>query len=381
MALTQQAITRLKPDAKPYEVRSDKLKGLLVRVQPSGTMSFVCQYARGKRITLGDARVLTLEQARTKAREILGQVATGGDPQEERKPKTGPLTLDKFLHDHYGPWQKTHHRRGDTEQRLRAAFPDLLGKPLPDVTPWLIEKHRKARKEAGTAETTINRDVVTLKAAMNRAVDWEFLNVNPLAPVKQLKTDRQGVIRYLDPAEERRLLAALDQLPDHRRLRPMVLVSMHTGLRWGELAALRWPDCDLGTRLLTVRGEGAKSRQTRYVPLNDTAHSALQIWAEHCQAEAEAEAEVDTDLDGLIFPGKAGALDNVTKSWTSLLKTAGINDFRWHDLRHHFASRLVQNGVDLNTVRELMGHADIKMTLRYSHLAPEHRAAAVARIG
>lgn len=385
MALTQQLITRLKPAAKPYEVRCDKLKGLLVRVQPSGALSYVCQYARGKRITLGDARVLTLEQARTKAREILGQVATGTDPQEERKPKAGPLTLDKFLADHYGPWQKTHHRRGDTEQRLRAAFPDLLTKPLPDVTPWLIEKHRKARKEAGTAETTINRDVVTLKAALNRAVDWEFLDVNPLAPVKQLKTDRQGVIRYLDPAEERRLLAALDQLPDHKRLRPMVLVSMHTGLRWGELAALRWPDCDLRTRLLTVRGTDAKSKQTRYIPLNDTAHAALVAWAAHCQAEADAETDDDTDaaLDGPIFPGrgKTGALDNVRKSWATLLKTAGIKEFRWHDLRHHFASRLVQNGVDLNTVRELMGHADIKMTLRYSHLAPEHRAAAVARIG
>lgn len=375
MALTQQLITRLKPEAKPYEVRDDKLKGFLVRVQPSGALSYVCQYARGKRITLGDARVLTLEQGRTKAREILGQVATGTDPQEERKPKAGPLILDKFLTDHYGPWQKTHHRRGDTEQRLRAAFPDLLEKPLPDITPWLIEKHRKARKEHGTAETTINRDVVTLKAALNRAVDWGFLDVNPLTPVKQLKTDRQGVIRYLDTAEERRLLAALDHLPDHKRLRPMVLVSMHTGLRWGELAALRWPDVDLKTRLLTVRGAGAKSKQTRYILMNDTAHAALAAWAAHCQADD------DTLPDGLTFPGKAGALDNVTKSWATLLKTAGIKDFRWHDLRHHFASRLVQNGVDLNTVRELMGHADIKMTLRYSHLAPEHRAAAVARIG
>ena len=90
MALTQQIINRLKPEPKPYEIRCDKLKGFLIRVQPSGALSYVCQYARGKRITLGDARVLTLEQARTKAREILGQVATGADPQQERKPKAGP---------------------------------------------------------------------------------------------------------------------------------------------------------------------------------------------------------------------------------------------------------------------------------------------------
>ena len=379
MALTQQLITRLKPDAKPYEVRCDKLKGLLVRVQPSGTLSFVCQYARGKRITLGDARVLTLEQARTKAREILGQVATGADPQEGRKPKAGPMTLGRFLTDHYQDWIVNHHRHDDNLNRITASFRDLLDTPLVEIIPWTIERHRKARKEAGIADSTINRDVAALRAALNRAVDWGLIESNPLKPLKQIKTDRQGVVRYLDPAEERRLLAALDQLPDHRRLRPMVLVSMHTGLRWGELAALRWPDCDLRTRLLTVRGEGAKSKQTRYIPLNDTAHAALQAWAAHCQADADAGS--DAALDGLVFPGKAGALDNVRKSWATLLKTAGIKEFRWHDLRHHFASRLVQNGVDLNTVRELMGHADIKMTLRYSHLAPEHRAAAVARIG
>jgi len=369
MALTQQIIARLKPDEKPYEVRDDKLKGFLVRVQPSGSMSYVCQYGRGKRITLGDARILTLDQARTKAKEILGQVAAGVDLQEERKPKAGPLTLVQFLTDHYGPWQKTHHRRGDSEKRLTTSFADLLDKPLSDITPWLIEKHRKARKEAGTADTTINRDTVTLKAALNRAVDWGLIDDNPLAPIKQMKTDRTGVIRYLEPAEEARLLAALASLKEGDRMRPMVLVSLHTGLRWGELAGLYWKDVDLQARRLTVRGEGAKSRQTRHIPLNDTAHTALLDW------------RGELPRMGLVFPGKAGVLDNVTKSWTRLLNTAGIKEFRWHDLRHSFASKLVQAGIDLNTVRELMGHADIKMTLRYAHLAPEHRAAAVARIG
>jgi integrase len=373
MALTQQIITRLKPDSKPYEVRCDKLKGLLVRVQPSGSMSFVCQYARGKRITLGDARVLTLEQARTKAREILGQVATGTDPQAERKPKSGPLTLGQFLTNHYQEWIVSHHRHDDNLNRIRASFQDLLDTPLIEIAPWEIERHRKSRKESGIADSTINRDVAALRAALNRAVDWGLIESNPLKKLKQIKTDRQGVVRYLDPAEELRLLAALDQLPPEKRLRPMVLVSMHTGLRWGELTALRWADCDLQTRLLTVRGEGAKSKQTRYIPMNDTAHAALVAWAAQCQADAP--------LDGLAFPGRSGALDNVRKTWATLLKTAEIKDFRWHDLRHHFASRLVQNGVDLNTVRELMGHQSITMTLRYSHLAPEHRAAAVARIG
>lgn len=86
--------------------------------------------------------------------------------------------------------------------------------------------------------------------------------------------------------------------------------------------------------------------------------------------------------DGLVFPNhQTGTrFDNVKKSWASVLKAAEIKNFRWHDMRHHFASKLVMAGVDLNTVRELLGHADIKMTLRYAHLAPEHKANAVAKL-
>ena len=83
----------------------------------------------------------------------------------------------------------------------------------------------------------------------------------------------------------------------------------------------------------------------------------------------------------LIFPGKNGqALVTLKKSWKSLLELANIENFRWHDMRHHFASKLVMAGVDLNTVRELLGHSDIKMTLRYTHLAPEHKALAVEKL-
>ena len=151
---------------------------------------------------------------------------------------------------------------------------------------------------------------------------------------------------------------------DH--LKPMVLVSLNTGIRWGELASLAWDSVDMKKSLITVVGDKAKSGKTRHVPLNSIAMNALTDWKEQSSGE-------------VVFPGRDGkkTLDNVNKSWKAVLDAAQIKNFRWHDMRHHFASWLVMAGVDLNTVRELLGHSDLKMTLRYAHLAPEHKAAAV----
>ena len=150
----------------------------------------------------------------------------------------------------------------------------------------------------------------------------------------------------------------------------MVILSLQTGLRRGELFTLLWPDVELDGGYLTVRGSNAKSLKTRHVPLNDRAREVLLGWKRQSLGD-----------DGLVFPGKEGKpFDNVNSSWRRVLDDAGIRKFRWHDLRHDFASKLVMAGVDLNTVRELLGHADLQMTLRYAHLAPEHKAAAVAML-
>lgn len=144
----------------------------------------------------------------------------------------------------------------------------------------------------------------------------------------------------------------------------MVLLAINTGLRRGELLSLTWHDIDLVARMITVRAERAKNGKQRHVPLNQEALSVLQCWKD----------QSNDDLH--VFQPK-----DVKTAWVKLLARAQVTGFRFHDLRHHFASKLVTKGVDLNTVRELLGHADIKMTLRYAHLAPAHLAAAVAKLG
>jgi integrase len=250
---------------------------------------------------------------------------------------------------------------------------------------------RKGRKPS-----TVNRDLVCLKAALSKAVEWNFIDSHPLAKVKKAKVDDNRTPRYLSHEEAEKLYAALQMREDRMRLerasanswrtargipllpdlssvpfvdhlRPMVLLSLNCGLRRGETFNLHWADIDFCQKVLTVRGDGAKSGKTRHIPLNQLVLQVLSDW--HRQSRTEKP---------LVFVGRKGMrFDNVNKSWKEVLNKAEIENFRWHDLRHTFASWLVMKSVDLNTVRELLGHSDLKMTLRYAHLAPEHKASAV----
>jgi len=396
--LSRDLIRTLAPSSKTYEVRDTDLGGLVLRVYPTGRMTYVCQFARGRRVNIGRADVLAPSEAREKARAIIADYARGIDPLEEKRQEKTP-TLREFLEGEYGEWAESHYSDGDaTVKRLTANFDDLLDTRLDEVTPWLIEKWRTKRTKAGAKTATLNRQLNPLKAMMNRAVEWGRISANPLAGAVKLKTvDSKAKVRYLSDEEETRLRTALDAreaklraqrasantwrgergyalLPslangfaDH--LKPLVLLSLNTGMRRGETFNLTWPDVDLGMKMLTVRGEGAKSGQTRHIPLNDEALEALKTWKRTGAAV------------GVVFPGEAGErMTSVRTSWAKVLQDANVSGFRWHDLRHTFASRLVMAGVDLNTVRELMGHADLKMTIRYAHLAPHVKADAVARL-
>lgn len=395
-------LSKIKPKAAPYEVNDTELKGFLLRVQPSGILSFYCTYRNrsGKRhrVSLGRHPTVTPAQARDHARQILASVVHGKDPAHLKK-VVKAHTLREFIDSEYGPWVLANRKDGKaTVARINACFATFAGVSLSDITPLAVERWR-TKAAGGKKPASINRDLAALKSALAKAVEWGLVETHPIHTIKLSKLDQSGVVRFLVASEEKRLRKALDAREERLRserdkanrwrrergyseyvdlravpfadhLKPMVLVSMNTGLRQGELFHLSWDNVDLKLANLTVSGANAKSGKTRHLPLNKEALKALKQWQSQ-QAEKT----------GLVFPSVDGKpFDNVNRAWHAVLANAKIEKFRWHDLRHHFASRLVMVGVDLNTVRELLGHTDIKMTLRYAHLAPEHKAAAVAKL-
>ena len=433
--LTKAAIAKLEPQASgAYDVRDSQERRLVVRVRPTGAKSFLVRVKDPKPqakadlkpgenvpspwywYTLGPCDAFEMDEARAAAGALHGQAAkarlgVGLDPRAEDRQRLKDavetqrkaVTLGEFLNDTYEPWVLIHRRTGaGTVARIKSAFKDLLDTPLSDLGTFTIERWRTARRGAKASKATINRDVAALKGLLREAKKQHVITVNPLTAAEDFRALKVETftrkLRFLSPDEEQRLVAALKARDDKRRaardsgnawmrerghaerpelstytdnLTPLVTTLLHTGLRFGEACSLAWSNVDLTTALLTVRGETSKSQITRHIPLNKTVLDALKTWRPE-----------QVDSAAFVFPGKDGErLVDIKTSWREVLKAASIAGFRVHDLRHSFASRLVQAGVDLNTVRELLGHADIKMTLRYSHLAPEHLAAAVAKVG
>jgi integrase len=382
----------LTPRQQPFEIYDTRLAGFTLRVQPSGVRAYYARFGRNRRIALGKVGAISPDDARDQCQRILGNIASGRHPMEGLSGTSG-MTLGRFLVETYEPWARTNRPRSarNTLEKLRLILNAWLTEPLSAITVDRLELWKGRRLNSGVKSTTVLRELFALSSVLTRAVRTGMLSTNPIRLVEKPRFDRRPRVRFLSVEEEARLRAvladrdlqliaarqsgnahlesrgkpALPALPhfgDH--LTPAILLSMNTGLRMGETRRLRWDWIDLERRWLTVDGAYAKTRQTRHVPLNDEAYRVLIKWREqdgHCKQVFQVATCFKT-------------------AWSHVLEKAGIVGFRWHDLRHHFASRLVQSGVPLNTVRDLLGHASVAMSLRYAHLAPDQRCEAVARL-
>lgn len=403
--ITTKTVEGLSINSKVYEVYDEILTGFLVRVLPSGLKSFWVRYrlSNGKRdrVVLGHHGVISVAQARDEAKRILSMVTMGNNPKLTKQQNVNKAvpTLKEFIDTEYLHWSETHHQWFDDHIQRLKRFKDFLGLPLNEINHQVVEKWRSNCLKKKLSPATINRNTAALRSVLSKAVEWSIIENHPLNKLKQLKVDRSPNVRYLNEHEEIRLREALDMREAKLRkdrengnlwradrgyelypdlndapfidyLKPLVLLSINTGARRGELFRIQWEDVDFDRKSLALVMRGKRKSYTRHIPLNKEVYETLLAWR-----------KMRPLSDIMIFPSKNGSkFDNIQTSWENLRKEAKINNFRWHDMRHHFASRLVMNGVPLNTVRELLGHTSVEMTLRYAHLAPEQKERAVATL-
>jgi integrase len=244
-------------------------------------------------------------------------------------------------------------------RRWKERFP---GRSLEDITPAELERIRTERL-ATIKPATVNREFALLRCVFNVAIRDGKTERNPVTKLGMLR-EPSGRVRYLTDDEEGRLMKAL--ATDVERQRVTVLVQ--TGLRKSEFLGLRWKDVDLKAGMLTI--PRSKNGEMRHVPLTSTVRSII--------------GSLPRALNGttLVFPNSEGKQDLrwPEKTVPAALADAQIEDFRFHDLRHTFASRLAMEGVDLLTIKELGGWKTLSMVQRYAHLSPGHRHTAIERL-
>ena len=271
----------------------------------------------------------------------------------------------------YDKWCQTNNKGYEKKKTYIKHLVNVFGdKYLNEITTWLIEKYKIERRKENRKSTsrpikvgTVNRELATLKHMFSKAVEWGFLKENPAKPVKLFKENNRR-LRFLNGGEVNSLLSNCSGY-----LRDIVLVALNTGMRKGEIFNLKWQDINFDLRLIHV--SDSKNSEARDIPMNDILYETLKALKDKAEKGQEYV---------FVNPKTGRPYDDLKRSFKTALKKAGIEDFTFHDLRHTFASHLVMNGVDLMTVKELLGHKNISMTMRYSHLSPDHKRAAVKKI-
>jgi len=406
-ALTTNLISSAKPESKAYEIRDTKYKGLVLRVQPSGYKSLNYEYrinGRKKRTSLGSAAMLTLGQARAMAIKVHNSANAGVDVNQQARIARAS-TLGSFINGAYTEYGKGRIISFDNIiARLNRNFGNLYDMPIGEISVTDLMRWRAGKK---VKFQTIKRELAYLKTIINLAIKNRVIETHPICNFQfepteddtaQIAEEQQ---RDLSPDEEKRLRHALsvredtirssrtsanawrtarsqDLLPvvptDHYvdHVQPIVLLALLTGLRRGDIFDLKWQHVDLDRRLITKQINKTRRKKPQA--------TALPVCSEVIEILRKCrKSSTNTDL---VFPSPVTGkrYDNITKAFKAVLETAQIENFRFHDLRHTFGTRLSIGGIELNTIKGLMTHSDIKMTQRYAHLSPDHMRDSLDRV-
>ncbi|GBE05073.1 tyrosine recombinase XerD [bacterium BMS3Abin10] len=283
--------------------------------------------------------------------------------KEGKQPEVRRIANHAFkeLSEKYRSWIEGRQRSAKVKGYIIGQLVKRFGNlPLRRFSTALVEQLQTDNINRGLKHASNNKVLNVLKAIFTKAVDWEMVESETLKRVRKVKQLPENKrLRFISKTECQELISVCDP-----HLRPIVVTALNTGMRKGEIFNLKWDNVDLKHGFILL--EITKNGERREIPINDTLRSTLQGITRRL------------DVPYVFFdPATGKSYQDLKRSFKSALRRAKIQDFHFHDLRHTFASLLVMAGVDLTTASRLLGHKDIKMTLRYAHLAPSHITRAV----
>ena len=366
MRLTDRAVARLRPREREYTVWDNQVAGLGVRVRPTGGQSYVLLEdtgGRSRRVSLGPVSLKTVAEVRREchARKASPESQATGTPK-----RVAPLFRD-FVE---GAWKETHFggykpstRKGVRSVLDRQLLPAFGSKPLDRIT--LVQVTQWFDRFSRTAPGNANHALDLLRQIMNFAIARSHIDTNPALAVKRNR--RQALTRFLSREEIARLHRVLDRQTRNssREQADIIRLLLLTGCRRSEILRLRWSEVDRD-RLVLADGKTGP----RIVPLNTQARRILE--------------RRKRGGSPFVFPSPSDPTRSRSRNlafWYRARREAGIEDVRLHDLRHTHASHAVMNGVPVPVVARLLGHSDVRTTLRYAHLGDREIAKAAERVG
>jgi integrase len=367
-------IKRLQRPAKGNRITfDDQVAGFGVRVTAAGAKSFIFNYrvkstGQQRRVTIGQFPNWTTGAARTKAKNLRKQVGDGDDPRGEfeelREAPTMAALIDRFIREHLPKKRASTVRSyvGLLDLHVRPFF----GKHTKVADVGYSDVNKLHLKITATGSTYVaNRTVAVLSRMFSLAIRWGLRSDNPARGIERNPESKRK--KYLNGEELARLTAALAKQPD-RQFANIVSLLMLTGARKGEVLSMRFDNLDLDRGIWSKPGSTTKQKSDHVTPLSVPAVQLLRGI---------------TTRGEYVFPSdaKTGHVADIQKAWVRLCISAGVSGVRIHDLRHSFASQLVNSGASLQLIGALLGHSNPTTTARYSHLYDDPQRAAVEKVG